>query len=135
MQELAHVLDDPAVAAGHKRIAGQLAAIARSQAPVGPTGSLREAIISGAFPQRRGGRIPAGFVSVQHNIAPHLHLVHDGTGPRQDSQGRNLGAVPPNPFLHRAASIGRPLVKAGLTALYTAEIKKAAVRAAALGKL
>ena len=30
--------------------------------------------------------------------APHAHLVHDGTGPRQQKDGGSTGTMPPNPF-------------------------------------
>lgn len=83
--------------------------IVRGDAPQGPTGNLKRAIrwIRGNPPsslykldryepkQSKSKRVS---IYVSNTIAPHAHLVHNGTQKRSTKSGANRGIATPLPF-------------------------------------
>lgn len=84
-----------------------VATAAKSLAPVGPTGNLRESVAishkltpsQAAEAGREGRDVAHMYVGAS---APHAHLVEFGTGPRHHKSGKFVGAMPPNPWMRPA---------------------------------
>lgn len=57
---------------------GIIAAAARRNAPLGPTGNLKRGMVAKVF-SRNPAFKPAAFAAVDFRIAPHAHLVEYGT--------------------------------------------------------
>lgn len=78
----------------------------RSNAPVGPSGNLKNAIVTRKMPV--SDNYPAlALTAVDRKIAPHAHLVEDGSGPRY-ADGKYIGEMPPNPFFRSSVQQSLP---------------------------
>lgn len=71
----------------------------QSNAPVGPSGNLKDAIVTKKMPR---STTPVAISAIDRKKAPHAHLVENGSGPRYDDDGRYLGEMPPNPFFRKS---------------------------------
>ncbi len=75
---------------------------ARSRAPKGPTGNLKESIVAKLLHRIRDNPAPA-IAAVDFRKGPHAHLVEFGTGPRyQKKTGKYTGNMPAKPFFRPA---------------------------------
>jgi hypothetical protein len=83
--------------------------IVRGDAPQGPTGNLKRAVRwirgnppSGLYKLDRYDPKPSKSkrvsIYVSNTIAPHAHLVHNGTQKRSTKSGANRGIATPLPF-------------------------------------
>ena len=92
-----------------------VADIVEQEAPRGPTGNLKKSVEYGVF-KKRAGKPIAGFVRIEHAIAPHAHLVEFG------ARG---GSMPANPFFSRGVRKGRTIAESMIEDGNSAAIDKA----------
>ena len=88
-----------------KKAAKPVQAAAILNAPIGPTGNLKEGIIIST--ELKGHKVRAKksvivFVGADAVTAPHAHLVEFGTAPRYQENGKYVGQMPANPFFRNA---------------------------------
>lgn len=78
----------------------------QSNAPTGPSGSLKDAVVTKRMPV--SDSYPAlALTAIDRKKAPHAHLVEDGSGPRY-ADGKYVGEMPPNPFFRTSVQQSLP---------------------------
>ncbi len=87
------------ILAGERAAAKWLKPRIKNLIPKGPTGNLRKSLSQ--FTARR--EKPGAGVRLRPKIAPHRHLVIQGTRRRSTHGGANRGVMPANPFIGKAA--------------------------------
>jgi len=105
---------------------------AKTAAPDGPTGNLKESIVVSrkVTDSARPTKIKNGVGVYVRTTAPHAHLVEFGTGPRhKKSTGQYVGEMPPNPFMSEAFDSNVEEVVSDLSETVMTEIEKTYARA------
>lgn len=93
------------------------------RAPQGPTGNLKRSPVAKGFRPSRG-QAAVAFAAIDRVIAPHAHLVTEGSAERFHASGKSVGVMPENFFFESSVKVTRAKVANVIREATTRAVKR-----------